>query len=453
MRRALPLSVLLPLLVTSCAELRKNPFPKITFNKPDYTNAPAWAGTSATQEWWRSLSDNRLSTLINEARANNPDLTILALRLEKAREQIKQAEARAKPSLVVSTGYQLGSQRFMFIDDSMSSNPWRSSADAAWELDFFGRVRTGIRAAKRFADAAFWDKRAGEIAITTETADAWFRILRLNGELSLISDSATANRAILDILRARQKAGLISGIELERQIGENERLERLVLDVKREQTNAILVLENLLGREAGGMSPPSGDLNSVRIPKTPVVLPPELLRRRPDLLAAEARLRASWDVEEQARLDLLPRLTLTGNASGESDSLLSQFQSWSAIIGPNLEIPVYDPARLSRRRASTLDTLESAEDYRKAVLAAFSEIETAYNNYQNRLQQISFADREVAALERARQLTREKLDAGVVSQLELLESERRHLDAQRERISLRQSLFSDWLSLIKALGG
>ena len=164
-------------------------------------------------------------------------------------------------------------------------------------------------------------------------------------------------------------------------------------------------------------------------------------------------MRSAFQLEESARLNLLPSLTLGAGAGGRSSSLLSDFRMWVASAGPLLDIPVYDPQRLAAVTSNRAATEESAAVYRRKALVAFEEVEGSYLNLISRHQQLQAAKREVVALEKARQNTIATFNTGIISQIELFESERRSLEGRRQQLALRHALLKDHLALIRALGG
>ena len=446
--------VLLPALVASCAPyLPRKKKPPVEFQRDAaWKNAPAWAKASLRQNWWESFGDSQLNSHLATALARNPDLGVLGKRLDWARTQSAQARAASWPSINLGSGLLIGREQNRSSGFSPEDlKPWTSSSSLSWEVDLSGRIRASIRAAQEAEKAAFWDLHAGRLLTTTQVTEAHFRVLRLNEERAIISDSAAANRKILKALQDKVKAELISETILLRQQAEHEKLTRGLLDLDRLRGLAHLQLETLCGGTSLPVS--STHLRTIQIPALPARTTSEVLARRPDLLAAEARLRSAFELEESARLSLLPSLTLGTGASGRSSSLLSDFRTWIASAGALLDIPVYDPQRLATVTSNRAATEESAAIYRRKALLAFEEVEGSYLNLANRHRQLQVAGREVAALEKARQNTIAIFDKGIISQIELFESERRSLEGRRQRLALRHALLKDHLALIRALGG
>ncbi len=447
-------SIVIAVVLTSCAEHTPRNQPREVFQKGEnWKHAPFWASGSIQQNWWTSYRDSRLNSRIATALANNSDLRVLAARLERSRAQTRQAAAASWPSINLGTGLVSGNEAIRMTGfKSVDLEPWASSAAISWEIDLFGKIRAATNSAHQAEQAAFWDLHAGRLLVATQVAEDHFRLLRLNEEKSLVVESVAANRKIVETMRHRNQAGLISTTELRRQEAEHERLTRTILDLERLRGLANLQLSTLLGRATP--SPPSaGTLQAVRTPPLPSRTTSAVLRHRPDLLAAEARVRSAFQLEKSSRLNLLPSLSLGAGASGQSSALAAGFRQWISSVGPRLDIPVYDPRRLAAVRVRRAETDEAAALYRSTALKAFEEVESSYLNLANRGRQLSAVRREVTALDEARQNTLALFEGGIVSQIELLESERRSLEGRRQELAVRHALLRDHLALVKALGG
>ena len=153
------------------------------------------------------------------------------------------------------------------------------------------------------------------------------------------------------------------------------------------------------------------------------------------------------------RLGLLPSLSLGANTMSRGPSLLSDFRQWIIPAGPSVDVPIYAPSRMAGVTAGRAVTDEAAALYRKKALIAFREVESSYLNLGNRHHQLEAAKREVVFLEKARRNTTATFENGLVSQIELLESERRSLEGKRQELAIRHALLRDHLALVRALGG
>ena len=440
-------------LLLSCAEYKPRSQPREDIPGGErWRHAPTWASASLQQDWWKVFEDKRLSARIATALSQNADLRVLGTRLERARALSGQARAASWPTITLGTGLLTGrEQDRTTAGSSVDLAPWTSSGSVSWEIDLFGRIRALTQSARAAERAAFWDFHAGRLLVATEVAEAHFRVLRLLEERSLVAESIAANQMIVRVLREREQAGLISKTELRRQEAEQERLSRGLLDLERLEGLALLQLETLCGGQQ--LPHTTHALASVQTPPLPGRRTSAVMATRPDLLAAEARVRSAFQLEESTRLQLLPSLSLGAGARGASNTLVSDFRKWIISAGPRLDIPIYDPNRLASVKVRRAATNEAAALYRRAALQAFQEVESSYLNLTSRRRQLQAAREEVSLLEEARQNTLDTFRQGIVSQVELLESERRSLEGKRQRLALRHALLRDYLSLVRALGG
>ena len=301
----------LPALLVSCAEYRPRSQPREEFSRSEkWRHAPAWARAALQQDWWKAFHDSHLNSRIESALSRNPDLRVLGTRLERARAQTGQANAAFWPTITLGTGLLTGREQDRSTAFSPKDlQPWASSAAVSWEMDLFGRLGAMAKSAREAEQAAFWELQAGRLLVATEVAGAHFRILRLNEERSLVADSTAANQMIVLVLREREQAGLISKTELRRQEAEQERLSRGLLDLDRLRNMAHIQLETLCGGQQ--LAHTAHALSSVQTPSLPGRKTSIVMSRRPDLLAAEARVRSAFQLEESTRLQLLPSLSLT----------------------------------------------------------------------------------------------------------------------------------------------
>ena len=158
-------------------------------------------------------------------------------------------------------------------------------------------------------------------------------------------------------------------------------------------------------------------------------------------------------MEDAARLDLLPSFKINALASGRTNSLTNRYLTWGTTVGPSLDIPIYDPARLAALKARKVQSSSAASNYKATVLKVLEEIDTANINLRSRQAQLATVQREVSEIKTTRDYAREQFDAGLTSQIEYLDAERRWLEAKRSAITLQQSTLNSRIDLIKAIGG
>lgn len=409
----------------------------------------AAAEKNAGGEWWRQLNDPSLNRDVRSALSASPDLRAVALRMERAEAVVARARAAMQPRLNLGFGFSDG--RRQAIDfGPYDFGPWQSAASLSWELDLSGKLRAARQSARESRQAAREDYQLARLLLASEVAAVRIRLYRFNAELDDLRSTLEASRKTTGYLAERLRAGLIADAVLDRQRAENERLVRQQLDLKRLRDLTVIQLRTLRGgsapRETGRSQFPVPDDFSTR----PLS---GLLAGHPRLLASAARVRAAWGLEQAARLDLLPSFRLGALATGRQMSLTDRFMVWSGEVGPSLDLPVYDPARLARVKLRRAEARIAAAQYRQSVLNVLEDLDTARTNLASRRAQLATAIRETEALSRSRRQVREQFTAGLISQIDYLDIERRWLEAKRSQAFLRQAMLEARINLIKAAGG
>ena len=399
--------------------------------------------------WWQQFNDQALNKDISTALSTNPDLAAIALRIRQADASVLAARAATQPRLNLGFEYREGQKREANFGPYTLA-PWKSSAGLSWELDLSGKLRAASASARENKAAAIWDFHAAHLLLASRLASVRLNLYRLNRELSFFQESIKASNGSLKALTERSKAGLISDSVLEKQRAEHEQLVRGQLDLTRLRDLTIVQLRSL----RGGSNPGNTMRSNFPSPKNLATKPiDELLSSHPKILAAEARVRSAFQIEQAARLDLLPSFKISALASGAQKNLANRFSTWITQIGPSLSIPIHDPIRLASLKSRKADAQLASTTYQSTVLKTLEEIDSARINLVNRRAQLAAAERESSSLTHSLAIAREQFEAGLTSQIELLETERRWLKTKRSETSLQQSLLNARLDLIKATGG
>ncbi|MBT8036831.1 MAG: TolC family protein [Verrucomicrobiae bacterium] len=381
--------------------------------------------------------------------AHNPDLAVIAARLARADAQVASARASSIPTINLGLGHRDGRKREADFGPYALA-PWESRGQFSWEIDLSGRLRATTRSARHARDAAFWDVHAARLQLASRIAATRFNLYRFNTEIALLKQSTGASQETLQALRARANAGIIATSTYHRQQAEHEKFTRQLVGVNRLRDITVVQLRTLVG----GTMVSGTTRRQLPSPRDPSPLPlPQLLKASPTLLAAEARVRSAFQLEKSAKLDLLPSLRFKVSATGAASSLTRPYQVWQHQVGPSLDIPIYDPTRLAKIKLRRAETQSAAAQYRSAVLTVLGEVDQARISMQSRREQLRIVQRELASMQETRRYAAAQLKAGVTSQIEYLDTERRWLDAKRSEAAIQQALLIDHLHLIKALGG
>lgn len=407
------------------------------------------AGKRASISWWRQLNDSSLSRDVETALSTNPNLQSIALRIQQAEASVAEAQASTLPRLNLGFGYQEGRRREIDFGP-YDLVPWQSSAGLSWEIDITGKLRAAQSAAKERQNAAVWDYHSARLLLASRIATVRMNLYRFNAEIANLDEALSANRLTLGSLRDQSQAGLIADSVLDKQNAEEERLKRTRLDLKRLRDLIVVQLRTL----KGGSNPSGINQSTFPSPQSLATRPlNQLLASHPEVLASEARVRSAFQLERAARLNLLPSFQVNLLASGGQKDLTDRFKIWTAKVGPSLDIPIYDPARIAILKSNQAKAKIAAAEYRTTVLRILAEIDTARINLASHRSQFATAERETQALARSRKNAREQFDAGLTSQIEYLDTERRWLTAKRSQAALRQAMLTAQINLIKATGG
>ena len=416
------------------------------------TQEPTGRQGLSESKWWRQLGDSTLNGLVREALKNSPSVEILAARVELARADASRLRAAAQPMIAAQGAAQFGErQEFETGRERADVMRYAGRAEFSWEVDFWGRVNQLRKGARRKVEASEADEEAGRRILVADIARLEFLRRRLYAEEELVAGTLAANNESVERLDEKAREGIIEQNVVDRQRSEGESLEREIEELRRQRHLSELALDRLLGREPG-----SGDWS--KVPSLPDSVSPEKVARteiianRPDIHASASRVAATWHLSQAASLDLLPKLRLGALAGGRSMQITPSIDEWIVQVAPSLEVPMWDPVRLVQVKQSQAEAYLAAVSYRDDVLRAIEEAQTAVINVNAQAAIERSAHSSAETLESVLGRTREKFDAGLTSQLEVLEDQRSALTAQRAVLRAREAGLAAWVDLNNAIG-
>lgn len=456
-------AALLALLVSGCVSLAPD------YDRPALpvpaTYAPEDAGaaapaTAAAEIAWRSyFPDPVLQGLISTALDNNRDLRNALLRVEEARALYGIQRADQFPTIGVQAD---GSRARVPGDLNFTGQPQVSGqyqvgvGMASWELDFWGRVRNLKDAALQNYLASDAAARAATLSLIAEVADSYLSLRELDERLALTRETIASREESLRIFRRRYEVGSISKLDLTQVETLWQQAKALGADLEQARAEQAHALELLVGAPLDlPRLPPRLDDDAV-MRDLPPGLPSELLVNRPDIVAAEHRLKASNANIGAARAAFLPSITLTGafgTASAELDGLFSGgSRAWN--FAPSISLPIFDAGR----RSATVDLAEARRDqavasYEQTIQVAFKDVSDALSARRWLAEQVEVLRATVAAQSERARLAQLRYDHGASPYLEVLDAQRDLLAAQQKLAQTRRALLSSRVRLYAALGG
>ncbi|MEN3295630.1 MAG: outer membrane protein multidrug efflux system [Burkholderiales bacterium] len=412
-------------------------------------SAPVSAAETVSPDWWKEFSDPYLDNLVTRAIAGNFDVKILAARIRVAQAQIGEVRAGALPTMDAGAG-----ASFEKVTGQKLSKTYNLGTQVNWDIDIWGKVDKGVQAQTADYRASEADWRAGYLTLVSNVSTTYFQVLQLDEQIDQQQQTLGKNKQILAIYEAMYSNGLLPNTRVLQQRAEINRLTKDLLDLERVRVLAGNALATLLGIPAGDFKVPAAMLQErVRLPVVPAGLPSDLLKRRPDIVAAEYRVLQAYNLVGEAKLAQLPSVSLTGRGGTSSFALTDLLKTFTLGLLPSINIPILDPSVKARVKTTEAQTEVAEQQYRRTVMAAFEEVENALVNLDAHKKQRTELQQQIEHLKVVAAQTEGQVREGVVSQLEVFETERSLLGAQLALLANHQQILADTVTLYKALGG
>ena len=461
MRKFIPLALALAAAGCSLAPEYQRPAAPVPAAWPASTKvgAGATAKNDAIPPDWRAFfTDPRLQGLIAAALEQNRDLRIAVGRVDEARalagiaraerfptiDLAAQRAASLTPADLSGTTRQLNSQRY---DVNL--------AVTAFELDFWGRVKSLDDAGRAGFLASDYARQAFRLSLIADVTNAWLSVIELGERLELAQATVRSREETRVLVGRRRDVGLAGDLDYLQADGAFQNARAEVASLARGHAaaeNALYLLVGAASRQAaGGKLAQSGLIAGVA-----VGLPAEVLLARPDVMVAEQKLIAANANIGAARAAFLPKIVLTAALGTASRGLSGLFEAgsgaWSFV--PALRLPLFDAGRTADNLdlAAARKTVAVAE-YEKSIQQAFRETADLLAGREQLVEQLQAQEANTVAQNRRLAIVDARYKAGVSSHLELLDAQREHFAAQQSALVVRRQLLSTAAGLFKALGG
>jgi NodT family efflux transporter outer membrane factor (OMF) lipoprotein len=402
------------------------------------------------REFWKTFGDPVLDDLVAQAVGGNLDLKLLLNRVDQARLTVssQEAEKLLKFSASVSQPTSRSSQ------SSQIESTTRLNAHVSWEADIWGRLEAADRAAFEGFKATDADWRGGYLKVINDLTSVYFSIRMLDEQHDLHTWAFREAKAVLDLYVDRQQAGLVGPERAAAQRAEVLRLQSDLADIERQRELLCMQLNLLMGKAPHEVKlDPKPLTKTIALVGLPTRLSPEAITRRPDVIAADYRLREAYFSEESARVARFPRVTLDIDYTLSVKKLTSLTDNWMLSLIPAITFPALDPQTELELRKKGIEVEARRVEYRKVIVAAVHDIEGALVNAAYRRRQFDFERQRVAELESSYQRAMERFRTGLINHLEVFEVERTLLDARQRELEDYRSVLSETSRLYISLGG
>jgi multidrug efflux system outer membrane protein len=401
-------------------------------------------------DWWRAFRSRELTELIEEAREANLDIAAAVARIVQA-----DAQARIVGSALLPVVDLNGSATRSHAAET-NSRSVSATLSASYEIDFWGKNRSALRAAEQFAVASRFDREVVGLTTMVATANAYFQVLAAQDRLQVARDNIASASRVLNLIQQRLNAGTASALDTAQQeslLATQRATVPLLEQILTQNRNALALL---IARSPESVRIRGGSLRGINYPRVTPGLPSELITQRPDIREAEAQLAAANANVENARAQMLPSIAITGEGGYQSAVLKTLLRPESALynISAGLTQPIFDGLRLQ----GNLDLQKGRQDellqiYRRSVISGFVDVENALDGIRQTALRERLQRDVVVASQRAFDLSEQRLNQGTIDQVTLQQTQQTLFQAQDLLAVARLAHVQAIVSLYQALGG
>jgi outer membrane protein, multidrug efflux system len=417
----------------------------------------AAAGQRPSKDWYRGFESDELDSFVDLAEKNNWDVAAARARVAQADARARQAGAAILPSVDAT-----GNANFLAGHSSQGGGhelDWSAMLSASYELDFWGKNRANALSARLLAGASRADRETIALTTLAGVSNGYFQILALRERIAIAQANLEAAHQLLQVVQARFDAGLATPVELATQKSTDDMAQIAMVELEQTEFQAHAALSLLLGRAPENFEVRGQPLDELREPAIAAGMPSELLRRRPDLVLAEANLLAAHADLAAARAAMFPNISLTAGAGVQNPALPATVLTIPGVgpsfaLGANLIQPIFDHGRLKAQR----DEVRAKEEellaaYRSSIISALIDVENALAEIRHLNAAREFQMENVGQSERAFNGAKLRYQAGSGDYLTLLEAQRTLYLARDQLVRYKLARLTALVSLSKALGG
>ena len=414
-------------------------------------------------KWWELYGDATLNELEEQVEPSNQTLKIAEANFRQARTAIRFNRAAEAPTIGTSPSIsairQSANQPYFPASLANSgTGEFTLPFDLSYEIDLWGKIRHGVTAAREEAQASAADLETARLSLHTELAVDYFEVRSADAQEQLLNDTVAAYSKALELTKNRFLGGAAPKSDVAQAQTQLDAACVLATDIKVQRAQYEHALAILVGKPPAAFSLPPIPLNiqPPELPSVPVVLPAQLLERRPDIAAAERRMAAANEQIGIARAAYFPTLNLAALAGLQGSSLLNWF-NWPSrfwAVGASMSETLFDGGR---RRATTESARAgydaSIANYRQTVLTSFQQVEDNLVVLRELSTESAQQGEATASAEEALRLFENRYSGGVDTYLQVVTSQTTALANERNDIDLMRRRLEANVLLIKALGG
>jgi NodT family efflux transporter outer membrane factor (OMF) lipoprotein len=416
-------------------------------------------GATATPQWWALFGSAQLDELIRRALADNRNLAAAKATLAQARELVAAQTGQRYPQigLLAGTGRQKYGAQFLGTFAVAPFTYEAVGASVRYVLDYDGAIARSIEEQKALEQFQRSELDAAQLTLTGDVASEAVIIASMRAQIEAAAQLLAEDRNNLHLVRTAFANGSVSRLDVLTARSQLASDQALLPPLYQRLAVARHALSVMLGRAPAAGSPPDLDLANLRLPSTvPVTVPSQLLRRRPDILAAEAQLHAATAAVGVATANLYPQIALSATLGQQALTPAKLFDAssaaWSLIAG--LTQPLFDGGTLRAQRRAALDALHaSADRYQQVVLDSFAQVANLLDALDHDAQLVAAEANARDTSEASLRLARQSYEAGNSGLLQVLDAQRQRQRAQLGFLQAQSHQYLDTVQLLLAVGG
>ena len=455
---------LLAFTISSCLATKSYKKPEIdTEELYPFEQVELDSTTLADMPWQEVFEDPQLRSLIEEALQNNLNLQNAIQQIRIAEADFYQGKMRLFPSLSAGGNFSYSEQSDNSInfggglgDVSIPpSEMYSLSLNSSWELDVWGKLTSSKKASYAALLQTEATRRAVQTRLIAQVANAYYSLLALDRQLEITRQTVEYRQEDVQTVKSLKESGIVTGVSVQQSIANRLAAEITLQELKQQITEQEHALSILLGRAPGTIKRNSLAEQSA-IDSLATGLPAQLLRNRPDIVAAEYAFRSAFELTNNARAQFYPSFRLTAEGGYQSLQTSDLFQPGSVFYNlvAGLTQPIFNngqnKAQLKRSKARQEQALLQL---RSSIINASGEVSNALSQFKNTQQKLELNRRQLDALENAVEYSRELLQYGDANYTEVLTAQQTYLSAQLSNVSYKLQQLTAGVDLYRALGG
>lgn len=410
--------------------------------------------------WWAEFGDDQLDRLVTQALAGNPSLAAALARVRAAQAQFATARSALYPqaSLDANENWQRLSANYIYPAPLGGSDNWIGTVQGnlTWSLDFFGKQQAQVDRAKSTVDAAVLDATAARLLLAGSVTQAYIAYSRACDLVAVAEQTVRQQEDILKLTAGRVTAGLETEAAQQQSQALGAFARQGVLQARATRDLAVHQIALLIGRGADAYALEQSHLDRTAL-FLPEVLPADLLARRADIAAAQARIAAATHGREAAQRAFYPDINLLGLVGVAALSGVGPLLAGGAVqygVGAAMHLPIFDAGKLRANLSGATADLDAAiADYNGAVVGAVKQAADAVTLLRSVEGELGEQRTAMASARASFDLARTRYQSGLTPQLNVLSAEDLLIRAQQQSATLDADLLSGRVTLIMALGG